>query len=576
MTTHQRTETASSNKAGDNVQTQSGVSRRNFISAAAMLAGASAAGAPALMPRAAHAGFARGSSNMRRMIDAKDIRFQAANIHFRYSHGLSEQPVNGDDDRYAGESYYASFTKTMAHSSQGLVTPSAYEALLDAIATGDPADFDAIPLDSSSAFALANPQGAYRFTFAGLDGQATRIAAAPSFRSAETAAEMGELYWQAITRDIPYVTFAANRTVNEACDDLNAFSEAVGPVNGKGLIGPQTLFRGDLDGDTVGPYISQFLWKDIPYGPSLIEQKYPVPVAGDDFMVERADWMNILTGGAPVESLQYESEKRYIYNARSLGEYVHGDVLFQAYFNAMLIAFGYGSSALNPGNPYRDIISNQGPFTSLGGPWMIDLLTQAGNLALSGAWYQKWIAHRRLRPEVFGGRLDAHINGEATYEIHPDLLNCEAVQRSHEVYGTYFLPMAYAEGSPTHPAYPAGHACVAGACATVLKAVFDETFVIPDPVIANRSGTALSSYSGETLTLGGEFNKLASNVSIGRDAAGVHYRSDGYQGILCGEQQALALLQDYSLGLNEYFGGFFFTLFDGTAVQVVDGQVIEI
>lgn len=39
-------------------------------------------------------------------------------------------------------------------------------------------------------------------------------------------------------------------------------------------------------------------------------------------------------------------------------------------------------------------------------------------------------------------------------------------------YGTYLLPIAYPEGSPTHPAYPAGHACVAGAGATMLKAFF--------------------------------------------------------------------------------------------------------
>src|SRR5262249_446464 len=32
-------------------------------------------------------------------------------------------------------------------------------------------------------------------------------------------------------------------------------------------------------------------------------------------------------------------------------------------------------------------------------------------------------------------------------------------------------------------------------------------------------------YTGAALTVGGELNKLASNIALGRDAAGVHYRS---------------------------------------------------
>src|SRR5438067_1254408 len=49
--------------------------------------------------------------------------------------------------------------------------------------------------------------------------------------------------------------------------------------------------------------------------------------------------------------------------------------------------------------------------------------------------------------------------------------------------GTYLLPMEFAEGSPIHPSYGAGHATVAGACATVLKAFFPEDQVILDAVV---------------------------------------------------------------------------------------------
>jgi hypothetical protein len=35
----------------------------------------------------------------------------------------------------------------------------------------------------------------------------------------------------------------------------------------------------------------------------------------------------------------------------------------------------------------------------------------------------------------------------------------------------------------------AEHAAVAGACVTILKAWFDESFLIPDPVVPNSQGT---------------------------------------------------------------------------------------
>ena len=89
--------------------------------------------------------------------------------------------------------------------------------------------------------------------------------------------------------------------------------------------------------------------------------------------------------------------------------------------------------------------------------------------------------------------------------------------------------MAFPEGAPPHPSYGAGHATAVGAQATILKAFFDETFVLPNAYVASRDGKELMPYTGpdkDELTVGGELNKLAYNVAIGRDFAGVHYRSD--------------------------------------------------
>ncbi|MBA3754390.1 MAG: hypothetical protein H0X01_09695 [Nitrospira sp.] len=75
------------------------------------------------------------------------------------------------------------------------------------------------------------------------------------------------------------------------------------------------------------------------------------------------------------------------------------------------------------------------------------------------------VVHRRLRPEVFAGRIHNHKTGAASYPIHSDVLNSDTLQRIYDMSGktSYLLPMAFTEGSPLHPSYGAGHATVAGA-----------------------------------------------------------------------------------------------------------------
>jgi hypothetical protein len=139
--------------------------------------------------------------------------------------------------------------------------------------------------------------------------------------------------------------------------------------------------------------------------------------------------------------------------------------------------------------------------------------------------------------------------------------------------GHAYCPVVFPEGCPTHPSYPSAHACNAGACATILKAFFDADYALPRPVEATADGSALESWRGASLTLGKEIDKLASNIALGRDAAGVHYRSDSVRGLFVGEQQALGLLRDYSRTYNEHFDGFIVRKFNGDRVKVMGGQV---
>ena len=204
---------------------------------------------------------------------------------------------------------------------------------------------------------------------------------------------------------------------------------------------------------------------------------------------------------------------------------------------------------------------------------MLSLLGAASLIALKGSYYHKWLVHRRLRPESFAGRVETHLSGRTRYDIHADVLGCDAVGRVRSAHGTGLLPCAYPEGCPTHPSYPAAHAANAGACATILKAFFHEELVFPGPVQAKEDGSDLEPWRGRDLTLGGEINKLANNITLGRDAAGVHYRSDGVEGLSIGERQAIGILCDYSRAYNEHFDGFALTRFDGQKVKIANGTV---
>ena len=91
------------------------------------------------------------------------------------------------------------------------------------------------------------------------------------------------------------------------------------------------IFRGDTNGDRIGNYVSQFLLHPIPFGATTIDQRYRVPLAGEDKMTDFGEWLNIQNGLSPSSAINYDSTPRYIRNGRDLGEYVHQDFPYQAY-----------------------------------------------------------------------------------------------------------------------------------------------------------------------------------------------------------------------------------------------------
>ncbi len=491
---------------------------------------------------------------------------------------LAAQATSGDEQLYADKR--GSFGKSLKQLDSGLIDPNAFEQLVFAVQTTNPANFNSITMGTSPIERkLVNPQAAYTYNLDGADGWINTMPAAPALASAETAGEMVEVYWHALTRDVPFNEYSSNSLTLAAVADLNKLSNFKGPKSG-GSVTTGTLFRGNTTGDLNGPFISQFLYLPVPYGPATNwdgtngtlatayqAQVVPLSTTDNDFMINFTDWHAVQKGENPTDTIDFTLTRTFIRNERDLGDYVHQDTPCQPYLNAANILLAFGSDALDAANPYIDN-PTQESFVNYGTADILDLVTKASAVALRTAWYQKWVVHRRCRPEFVGFLANQQKAGTTDFGLSSELINSDALTQTFATFGSYFLPIAYPEGSPTHPSYPAGHATVAGACTTILKAYFNEDYAIPNPVEPDSSNEELVAYSDSTLTVGGELNKLAANISLGRDMAGVHYRSDGTEGILLGEKVAIALLEDQAFTRNIPFNGFSLTKFDGTKVTI--------
>src|SRR5262249_49177750 len=155
---------------------------------------------------------------------------------------------------------------------------------------------------------------------------------APAFNSAEQAAEIAENYWMALTRDIAFSHYDSSPLIAQAADDMSHFSNFKGPKSG-GKVTPSTLFRGNTPGDLTGPYISQFFWMPTAFGAEMLDRRMRCAVAGMNFMTDYSSWLAV-QNGAPAGPPLFDPTPRYLRNGRDLGQWVHIDVLFEAYFNA--------------------------------------------------------------------------------------------------------------------------------------------------------------------------------------------------------------------------------------------------
>jgi hypothetical protein len=543
------------------------LSRRSFfgrVSASTAVAAATGVGLPSfLLSKKVNADDGDGDAD-----DASSRRGRSYRI--RKDAAMAERKVptprqisNGDETRYPN--FIGNYSQGLPHNSIGEVDPAAYQALLRAVDTGEPSDFAKIPLGGT--VKLSDPQGGLAYDLEGTDCGQLTIPPSPRLASAERAGEMVEDYWMALARDIPFSQYGEEPVTAAALVDLNKLSDFKGPkVNGK--ITAATLFRGNTPGDLSGPYLSQFFLLPMSLGTLSIVQKFNTYAPNTDYMTTFASWLAVQNGQGPFPA-NIVSGTSYLKNGRDLGAWVHTDTPFQAYFFAAQWLLTHGAP-FNPGNPYL-AIKNQAGVQTFGSQYILDLLGEVTNRALKAMWYQKWFVHRTLRPAKYGGLVHNTITGVAKYPVDREVLNSQAVAQIFSRYGTYLLPAAYPEGGPQHPAYAEGHGVIAGACVTALKAFFNDTFVLSSPVVASDDGQSLIPYTNADagqLTVAGELNKLASNVALGRDMAGVHWRSDAEQALLLGEAVTISILRDQRPTYNEPFDGFTFTKFDGKTITV--------
>jgi len=464
------------------------------------------------------------------------------------------------------------------------------------------------------------------FDLEGPDAQAVTMPPAPVADSPELIAEMAEVYEMALLRDVPFAKFNHDGDVQAAIARLNQLAwfngseiaglSAAAQARRRGAVTVANAFRGTTFGDCVGPYLSQFLCAGTPelgaggqtaasatagfvrYGAMVFQNKVRFATPYRDYMTTWEWWLDVQNGADLRGTETYEDDcgrdrYRFIASPRDLATYVHYDALYQAYLNACLSMLALGIP-FDPGIPFQgaDVMDRQQGFAHFGGPHILSLVTEVATRALKAVRYQKFNVHRRLRPEAVGGRLHRMKNSPGNPTFAPFEPMCdrltetgllEAVRghnaRQNTIHDgrqcdqerdtSYLLPMAFPEGSPMHPAYGAGHATVAGACVTILKAFFDHRYVLPGPyVYPAPCGTKLEIAEGTPdLTVEGELNKLASNISIGRNWAGVHYFTDYSESVRMGEEVAIGILEEQKLTYGENFS-MSVPRFDGTTFRI--------
>jgi hypothetical protein len=201
-----------------------------------------------------------------RRTEARKLREEAAELAFLRPH--LDHINNGEEAEYrrpfvpptfeneGALSYLANYSKGLRHNYLGEVGQSGYRRLLRAIHSGNPEHFEQLS-DQTTDLKLTNPQAGLIFDLEGPDAQADTIPPTPRIDGPETSAEMGELYWMALLRDVPFTNppaggtdYSNNPTVGDEAASLSG--------------GDFTDFRGGGDALPSLRQCADPCWKGLP------------------------------------------------------------------------------------------------------------------------------------------------------------------------------------------------------------------------------------------------------------------------------------------------------------------------
>jgi hypothetical protein len=511
-------------------------------------------------------------------------------------------PMVSDDILYGIPNFRGVFSKGLTGHTGGGVTgpigpePVVYQTFVDAIRNKDLNVLNqfANSLSPTLLYApkLVDPYSLFDVEYEGLYRASFNLPLAPSPISMQTQAEMLEVYSMAYIRDFNLILLdpsdnrydsltgvgtggwtTSKSIVAGQILELNRFNTnnftgtpnyLNAPVNSSGNITEGLLYRGKTQGDLQGPYVSQMFFYSVFPGNLYLNQNYLVADISfnsidlsNNFNNSKSTFTNIWNGGNGKSKGTFAL--RYLSTIRDLAIYINKDEVWQAFFIAATFCLDRG---INRGFFTKSRKPGTCRFINLGAVDLYALMVKAMKQAMNACWVWKW-SQLRLRPEELAYQTNLALNGLNFGLTGPYLNNQILKDISDNNYGNgVILPGAYSAGCPSHPAYPAGHATIAGSMTAILKAWFNCDSLV-EAYVPDVSGGLYGGYSvfagtnlklykqkssdptGATayFRLDNEFDKMASNCSYSRCMAGVHYRTDCDYGLELGENVAIAVLQ---------------------------------
>ncbi|CAM9663934.1 unnamed protein product [Ascophyllum nodosum] len=319
----------------------------------------------------------------RRDNEAFTSRRDAARLE-RDGTGTICQINNGETD------LSAKFHKSPPHDDLGQVSADDFPALEDCILNGGFAICETVPA-GYPAGRLVNPTAAFAIDISGPAFSATTIPPVPTLDSPELAAQLAEVYWMALTRDVPSMQYGIDDITTTAAgtSGMEGFPNLVDVSIGfDGTVDPfSQLFRANFVDVATGPFVSQLLVNSFTIDSITVQPKTTTFARGVNYMVDFDEWLNIQA--APVQSFHYALKRRFWGSKRHLKHFDFHMNHACGHWRGVVILLELGAfSRVGANGPFAGS-DRQAGFFNFGTSHYFRLMG-AAELAQRASWYQKW------------------------------------------------------------------------------------------------------------------------------------------------------------------------------------------